>query len=331
VPGKLLTVCGLVLVLALVAAGAALAGNGGLGPADPASPNASRISGAYWLVAIFAGLVFVLVEGALIMFIVRFRRGGRPRDAEGPQIHGSTKLELIWTVVPVLILAFIGGFVFYKLPGIRNVPAASAGNRLNVQVEGRQFYWEFRYPNGVVSVDRLRLPLDEVVTLDVSAPAYDVIHSWWIPRLGGKIDAIPGKVNHTWLRATKTGEFRGQCAELCGLQHAAMHAVVEVMSRQEFDGWLAQAAREQRAGTPELGKETFVGVCQKCHRLSGERLYGPNLLGNPLLSDKNGLTLLLRNGRGKMPAVGRGWPDEQIDSLLAFTRSSKNLEALSGG
>ena len=330
-PRKLLTVVAVVSMLALVATGSALAGNGGLGPADPASPNASRISGAYWLVAIFAGLVFALVEGGLIVFIVRFRRRGRPRTAEGPQIHGSTRLELIWTVVPVLILAFIGGFVFYKLPGIKNVPAASASNRLNVEVEGRQFYWEFRYSNGVVSVDRLRLPVDEVVTLDVTAPEWDVIHSWWIPRLGGKIDAIPGKVNHTWLKATKTGTYLGQCAELCGLQHAAMRASVEVMSRQDFDAWLSRASREQKAGTPELGRETFVGVCEKCHRLSGEQLYGPNLLDNPLLSDKTGLSLLLKNGRGRMPAVGRDWPDEQIDSLLAFTKNPKNLEELSGG
>jgi cytochrome c oxidase subunit II len=325
---KLPLVLSVVLLLGLAAAGVAFAGNGGLGPTDPVSPNAERISDSYWFVAIFTGFIFLVVEGALIVFIVRFRRRGRPRSAEGPQIHGSTRLELIWTVAPVVFLALIGSFVFYKLPGIKDVPAAGASDRLDVKVEGRQFYWQFVYENGVVAVDRLRVPLDQVVSLEVTAPDFDVIHSWWIPRLGGKIDAIPGKVNHTWLRATKTGLFKGSCAELCGLQHAAMKASVEVMPRAAFERWLADAARQQKSGSVGLGKETFEGVCLKCHRLSGERLFGPSLGGNPLLTDEQGLATLVKNGRGQMPAVGKGWPDEQFDALLAYT---KTLGGTSGG
>ena len=112
--------------LALVLAGAAAASNGGFAPATPASPNASRINDAYDLIAIPTGIILVGVEAALILFVVRYRRGRRPRDAEGPQVHGATRLELIWTAIPVVILAGIVAFVLYKLPGIQDAPKASA-------------------------------------------------------------------------------------------------------------------------------------------------------------------------------------------------------------
>ena len=117
------------LSAALVLAAAAAAGNGGFAPAPPASPNASRINDAYWLIFGFTAGVFVLVEGALVWFVIRYRRRGRPRDAEGPQIHGSTRLELIWTAGPVLLLAAIAAFVFYKLPGIKDVPPRAPASR----------------------------------------------------------------------------------------------------------------------------------------------------------------------------------------------------------
>ena len=318
---RLLIVSVSCLLLGLAYAGAALAGNGGLGPPESASPNAGRISDAYWLIAIFTGFIFVLVEGALIVFVVRFRRRGRDRAIEGPQIHGSTRLELIWTVVPVVILAFIAGFVFYKLPGIEDVPSASASDRLNVEVDARKFYWEFRYDNGAIAVDSLRVPVGEVVRLDVTAPKSDVIHSWWVPRLGGKIDAIPGETNHTWFKATKAGRFRVRCAELCGLQHAAMLGWVVAMPRAEFESWYSAEPARQKAGRSDLGKETWEGACLKCHRLSGPQLIGPTLGGNSLLKDSRGLRTLVLNGRGRMPAVGKGWPEKQLQALLAYAKT----------
>ena len=114
------------LVLALVLAGTALAGNGGFAPVEPASPNAEAIVDIYCWVAIFTGAIFLLVQGSLIWFIVRYRRGRRPRDEDGAQVHGNTNLELAWTFAPVLILVAIGSFVFYKLPEIKDVPSASA-------------------------------------------------------------------------------------------------------------------------------------------------------------------------------------------------------------
>src|SRR5262249_31008014 len=158
------------------------------------SPNAHRIHQAFIFVAIFTGIILLAVEGALIAFMVKYRRGRRPRTAEGPQIHGATRLEIIWTVIPVLILATIGGFVFYKLPGIANAPEAAAANETTVTVEGHQFYWLFRYPNGAISIDRLVAPAGEVVHENVKGMPFDVNHSWWVPDFGAKVDAIPGRV-----------------------------------------------------------------------------------------------------------------------------------------
>ena len=202
-----------VLSVALVLAAAAAAGNGGFAPAPPASPNASRINDAYWLIFAFAAAVFVLVEGALVWFVIRYRRRGRPREAEGPQIHGSTRLELMWTAVPVLILAVIAAFVFYKLPGIKDVPAARAGESMTVKIRAQQFYWQFEYPDGQISIDRMVVPVGEVVRLEVTSP--DVAHSWWIPRLGGKIDAIPGRTNS----ASRVPRFADQIRVISRVHH----------------------------------------------------------------------------------------------------------------
>jgi cytochrome c oxidase subunit 2 len=331
---KLLVLC-LLAGMALALAGGAFAADTGLTPVEPSSPNASRIDSVYVFIGIFTGAILVLVEGLLIFFAVRFRRRGRPREAEGPQIRGHTRLELAWTAVPVLILAAIASFVFYKLPGIKDVPAASAGERVSVRVDGRQFYWQFTYPNGAISIDRLRVPLGKVITLDVTANPSDVIHSWWVPALGGKIDAIPGQVNHTWFRAGKLGTYRGQCAEFCGIQHAQMPVYVDVVPAAEYRSWVSEQANAQKAGTSDLGAQEWNGVCAKCHRISpgSERLIGPNLGGNPLLTDRNGLETLVHDGRGLMPAVGKGWTDEQFSALFDYIKSHVATQggAASGG
>jgi cytochrome c oxidase subunit 2 len=312
---KLLACSCILLALAFVLAGPALAGNGGVAPPDPESPNAGRIRDLYLLVLGITAVIFVLVEAALIFFVVRFRGGGRPREVEGPQIIGHRNLELIWTVIPVLILAVIAGFVFYKLPGIQDAPEAQAASgNLRIRVEGRQFYWRFVYPNGAVAVNELRVPVGRVVELDVTAPAFDVIHSWWIPRLGGKIDAIPGKTNHTWFEAEEEGVYKGQCAEYCGAQHALMLASVRAVRTQEFVRWVsARAARPLG-----LGEQTFAAACAPCHGSEGEGLIGPPLKGKPL--DAPQIALIVRNGRGAMPPVGKGWDDAQLRALIRYVR-----------
>jgi cytochrome c oxidase subunit 2 len=301
--------------IALVVTGIAYAGNGGFLPGEAHSPNAHRIDDAFIFVAIFTGIIFVIVEGALLAFIIKYRRGKRARTADGPQIHGSTRLEVLWTVLPAVILAVIGSFVFWELPGIANAPKAAAADETTIQIEGHQFYWLFRYPNGAVSINRMVAPADEVVNEQVIGLDWDVNHSWWVLDLGGKYDAIPGKVNKTWFKAP-AGQYVARCAELCGIQHALMDGVVDVVPRAQYDSFIQQ--RAANASGVELGKEEW-GACQSCHRLD-HKYIGPALGGNPLLSDVKGLTTLLRNGQGQMPAVGKNWTDAQIQALVAYTK-----------
>jgi len=305
-------------LLALVVAPVALGDNGGFTPVEPASPNAEGIKRSFLFVSIFILLIFVLVETLLVLFVVRFRRRRRDRFEDGAQIHGATKLELLWTVFPVVILVAIGAFVFYELPGIAKVPSAAAGDRLEVRVTGRQFYWQYEYPNGVIAIDTMRAPAGVPVRLEVVSPDDDVIHSWWIAQLGGKIDAIPGTVNETWFEVDEPGEYTGQCAELCGLQHAQMRASVQILPEEEFDAWLEQRRTEQTSGTSELGQETWAGVCAKCHGLSGEGGIGRRLTGSPILQDDQALENVVRHGRRTMPAVGSGWTNEQMEALTNY-------------
>jgi cytochrome c oxidase subunit 2 len=307
-------VLGVACAGALTLAGAALAGNGGTMPLSPRSPNAHNTREAYIFVLIFTAIVFVGVEGALIALMVKYRRGKRARSADGLQLHGSTRLETLWTVVPVLILVAIGGFVFIKLPSIANAPSASAASSTTIKVEGRQFYWMFHYPNGAVSVGTMVAPAGDVVNEDVFAPDTDVLHSWWVPQLGGKIDAIPGRTNHTWFKAP-AGSYDARCSDLCGIQHTMMLATVQVKPRADYEKFIAD--RAANPASVALGKEEWDHVCSVCHRLDTTYI-GPSLGGNPLLTHPDRLAVLLRNGFGRMPAVGSDWTDDQINALVAY-------------
>lgn len=303
----------LVAAVALAAAGAADAANGGFTPVAPDSPNASHTNTAYYVILGFTAAIFLIVEGSLLVFVVKYRRRGRPRTADGAQVHGHTRLELIWTVVPVLILCVIGIVVFLELPRISSAPAAA--NPLHVTVEGHQFYWQFEYPNGTRTINDLYVPVDRVVDLEVVSA--DVIHSWWIPALGGKIQAIPGRTNHIWFEANHVGTYTGQCAELCGLYHALMFARVVVTDDAQYNANLTAAAKPEN-----LGRSLFVGVCATCHGMQGQGGYGPNLSTNPLLTQKSGLVSILQNGFLKMPAVGSTWTPKQLNALADYVRKN---------
>jgi cytochrome c oxidase subunit 2 len=303
------------VAFALVLAGTAYAGNGGLAPPAPASPDAANIRDIYWLILAVSAGIFVLVGGLLLVFIVRYRSRGRPRELEAPQVHGHTNLELAWTAAPVVILAIIAGFVFWKVSDIgatSGLPNEQSEAREQTTIDAHQFYWEFVYPNGAISVDHLRVPYNRKVRLRIISS--DVAHSWWVPTLGGKLDAIPGKTNYLTLRPTKLGNFYGQCAELCGIQHAAMLAHVEVLPAAEYDSWV-QGRVDDRAA---LGREAFEGVCAKCHGLAAQGDIGPNIAASSLLKDPRALAKVIREGTGKMPAVGDDWTDEQMAATIAY-------------
>jgi cytochrome c oxidase subunit 2 len=322
-------VLSLALVLALVWAGAALAAPGGLGPPKPETDSGDAISQVYWAVFAVCAVVFVAVESALVLFVIRFRRRrGTPEDAEGPQIHGNTRLEIIWTIIPALILVAIALFTFARTPDV----LAKGNDELRVRVEAHQFYWQYVYPNGAISLDELRIPVGRTVALELTT--HDVNHSWWVPALTGKMDAIAGRTNILRFKAKAPGTWEGQCAEFCGIQHAVMYTQVTVVGQEAFDSWVD---RQAALADAELGKQEWNTVCAKCHGLQGEGDIGPAIAGNGTLTNRQGLIRLLSTGQNTdefesyMPPVGLGWTGKQYDALIAYIKATPDLSTAQGG
>jgi cytochrome c oxidase subunit 2 len=316
--------------VALAHAGVAAAAPGGIGPPAPQTDSGQAISDLYWMVFAVCAVVFVAVETALVLFIIRFRRRrGTPEGAEGPQIHGNTRLEVIWTIIPAVILAAIAIITLTRIPSVE----AKGGDELTIKVEAHQFYWQYVYPNGAVSFDDLRLPVDERVRLKIIT--HDVNHSWWVPALTGKKDAIAGRVNYLSFKPTHTGTWEGQCAEFCGIQHAVMYTRVTVLEQSEYQAWVAQQASLADA---DLGKQEWGAVCAKCHGLAGQGDIGPGIAGNTTVINRQALIKLLSTGQDTpqfesyMPAVGLGWTGRQYDALIAYVKATPQLlRAPAGG
>jgi cytochrome c oxidase subunit 2 len=180
----------------------------------------------------WAALVFVLVEGALIYAVFRFR--GKPGDPEPAQIHGNTVVEVIWTVIPALILAMIA------VPTVKAIfkeNETPKGNALTVEVVGHQWWWEFRYPEyNLTTANELHVPVGRTVSLKMGA--YDVVHSFWLPQFAGKRDVFPNRETRLWFTAEDPGEYSGQCAEFCGIQHGRMAFRVVAQPAAEFTSWV---------------------------------------------------------------------------------------------
>jgi cytochrome c oxidase subunit 2 len=329
-PRRPLVALPLAVVAALAWTAAALAAPGGIGPPTPETDSGRAISQIYWVVFSVCAVVFVLVEASLVLFVIRFRRRrGVPEEAEGPQIHGNTRLEIIWTIIPALILVAIALFTFARIPAVR--ANTNATEVLHVRVEAHQFYWQYIYPNGAISFDELRLPVGRTVALAITTK--DVNHSWWVPPLTGKMDAIAGRTNVLHFKPARTGTWEGQCAELCGVQHAVMYTRVVVMDSAAYDSWV-----QEQAALPgkELGREEWGAVCAKCHGLQGEGLVGPAIAGNGTLTARQALIRLLSRGQntaqfpGYMPPVGLGWTGKQYDALIAYLKATPKLSGQQG-
>jgi cytochrome c oxidase subunit 2 len=226
-----------------------------------------------WVTVIIGALVFVLLG----IILVRFR--ARPGAPLPRQVRGHTLMELAWTILPALVLLVIA------IPTIqiifRTQTAASPPGALQVEVRGYQWWWEFRYPDlGVVTANELVLPAGRPVLLRMEGP--DVIHSFWVPQLGGKRDVIPGRHNRLALTPEQPGEYWGQCAEFCGASHANMGMRVIVRPAAEFDAWITRqkTAPAEPGGLAAEGKAVFArSACVGCHTIEGVSagILGPNL------------------------------------------------------
>ena len=247
-------------------------------PESGGSPNADAIDNLYWMLFVLGVIVFIGVEGALIYSLFKFRAR---KGAVPAQIRGNTRLEIGWTVGAALILVVIAVVTFTQLGEIRNAPESDpdglalteanvslrdtgtpvdaavpkSGKSLRIRVNGQQYVWRYTYPdqddnvlNNVFDYEEMVVPTDTTISLEITSQ--DVAHSWWIPELGGKMDAIPGHTNWLWFKVP--GElagtrFRGQCAELCGRGHADMIAHVRAVTPDEYEAYLAQRQREIEA------------------------------------------------------------------------------------
>jgi cytochrome c oxidase subunit II len=247
---------------------------------DPVSPPAESIRSLSVLVLAITGAIFIVVEAILIYAIVRFRHRGTVASTEPPQVYGSKPIEIAWTAAPALVV-FVLVLVTARTLWEVNVPPPqphAAENALFVTVVGRQWWWEYQYDH----YNGRELSFWTANELHIPASGEGVVHSFWVPRLAGKTDVVPGRTNNMWLQTDRAGLYLGQCAEYCGTQHANMLIRVVVDSPGDFERWLEneqQPAAENPAAS--AGRSVFLAQsCVNCHRVRGtpaQGRYAPDL------------------------------------------------------
>lgn len=325
----------LLATLALVLAGCSVIGipDSPLNSLDPQGPFSRRIDALFWPVFWVATAVFVLVEGAVVVAAIFFR--DRPGKPEPRQIHGNNKLEILWTVIPALILASVA---VPTVRGIIDLTSCGAG-AYPVEIIGHQWWFEYRYPaEGIETATVLVIPAGREVCATMTSS--DVLHNFWVPQLNGKRYLVPGQETLLRLQADEPGVYIGQCAEFCGLSHSLMRASVRAVTEEEFTAWIAaqkEPAAEPGEGTPAAaGLEVFLNRCTQCHTIDpinvviDDAFNGPNLThffdrgwiaGGYLPYSRENLATWLSNPPKTKP--GSFMPNlaltqEEIDSLTAF-------------
>ena len=235
---------------------------------NPKGSQSQKINNLQVPVFIIAGVVGVLVIGAVAIIVFQFRAKKHPDDEVPTQIHGNSKLEIAWTIMPGVLLMLVA------VPTVATVfdLAQKPSDALVVDVVGQQWWWEFDYPDqGIVTANEIVIPAGRDVQVRISSR--DVIHSFWIPALNGKRDAVPGRVSSITFEANTPGEYWGQCAEFCGLSHANMRIRAVALSPDDFDAWVTnqqKPAAEPTDDAAKAGLATFTGRgCSSCHTIGG--------------------------------------------------------------
>src|ERR1700691_1085333 len=252
----------------------------------PESTPADSIFHLSLLVLTITGLIFLVVFGLIVYSIVKYRRRDGGDDREPPQVYGSNQVELAWTVIPVLIVLVLFLATARVIHSVQDAPKPAGA--IEVIAIGHQFWWEFRYPAlGVVTANELHVPVSNSSSPTptfLTLLSADTDHSFWVPRLAGKTDLIPNRVNHTWIDPEQTGVYLGQCAQYCGVQHAKMLLRVYVDSPEQFAQWVeAQKTPAANADSDAVaeGRRIFESTaCVNCHTISGtvaDGHFGPDL------------------------------------------------------
>jgi cytochrome c oxidase subunit 2 len=295
----------------------------------PASPQAAAISNLFVGTLIFLGAILALVAFLVIYAVIRYR--DRPGAPEPPQIFGWRKLEIAWTVVPVLSLAVLAGFMVRTM-AVGDPPTSDA--KPDLRIVAHQWWWEIYYlKSGVVTANEVHIPVGKRLLVDFRSA--DVIHDFWVPELGRKIDIVPGHPNRLWIEADRGGTYLGVCAEFCGNEHAWMRILAIADSPEEFAAWI-----KQQAGSPpkpvtadeQLGAKIYrENICTNCHL----RSVGPDLThiasrrtlaAGALENTPENLAAWLRDPDGFKP--GSNMPnfklsDGEVRALVAYLETQK--------
>jgi cytochrome c oxidase subunit 2 len=276
-----------------------------------------------------------LVAVLLALAIIRGRR--QPGDTSEPrQNHGNVRLEIIWTVIPILLVVYIF-FITVRTMNAVAAPPREDGD-LTVRVIGHRWFWEFQYPDlGITTANDLVIPEDTNIHLELVS--VDVIHSFWVPNLSGKIDVVPGQQNSMWIRADNPGTFMGHCGEYCGMQHANMHFNVIARSADDFTAWVQGQQQPVAAAQTALEQEgeqiVTAGVCAGCHTIQGTKmagktgpdlthLYSRTIIAGGFPLDDATLEHWLRNSDELKPGnlmAGIRVSDQQIEAVMAYLKT----------
>jgi cytochrome c oxidase subunit 2 len=303
---------------------------------NPRSEYATEGLDLFVLIIWMGVIIGVIVEAVLIWAAIHYRR--RPGDRLPPQIHGNTIIEVLWTTGPVIVVGYI---LFVTLPVIFKTQAPAPPASMNVEVIGHQFWWEFQYPDAnVVTSNELHLPVGRTANLILHSD--DVIHSFWIPALGGKRDAFPGHTNFIWMTPNSTGDFPGQCYQLCGYSHSNMRERAIIQSPADFQAWLtaqqAPAAQPTDPAAVEGGQLLQTRGCTACHTINGtpaQGKVGPNLThiasrttiaGSIFDNNAQNLRTWLKDPPAAKPGSlmpNLGLNDHELDVLVAYLQSLK--------
>ncbi|MHB8621212.1 MAG: cytochrome c oxidase subunit II [Chloroflexota bacterium] len=300
----------------------------------PQSDFAVKIQDLLKLTFFLACGVFVVVEGMLAYVLIRYRSRG---TGELPrQTHGNTRLEIAWTIAPAILLAIVA------VPTVQtnfDTQAPPPAHSMQVNVIGHQWWWEFQYPAlGITTANEVHLPLNKPVSFNLESA--DVMHSFWLPRLGGKRDVIPNHTNHLWWTPDAIGVSPGQCAQFCGTEHAKMGMKVFVQSQTDFNAWVKdqQAKPVPTTAATAAGAKAFaLDGCIGCHTINGVSTghVGPNLThvasrttiaANSLPNDPQHLAAWLRNPQAEKPGVlmpNLHLSQQDIQSLVVYLQSLK--------
>jgi cytochrome c oxidase subunit 2 len=298
---------------------------------DPQSPLARAIYDLGIVAGIVFAVIFIIVAGGIVYAVLRFR--ARPGEADPRQISGNKKVEIAWTVIPLLIVIFLFVITLSAMNRADPPPAPTP----DLIVTGHQFWWQADYPaSGVTSANEIHIPAGK--PLSVRLESKDVLHEFWVPKLTRKMTNVPGQPNHIWLQADKPGTYIGQCSEFCGTQHAWMRIVVVAEEPAQFEQWQQTQIRPAQAPANAAGArglELFrTSTCINCHAINGvpgaNSRVAPDLthvasrrqLGAGILENTPGnMRSWLKSPQQIKPrALMPDYPftDEQLDQLAAY-------------